>query len=46
MAALEAECSKLDSLGATRVRRHEPEPPMSAGHIVMADPEGNEFCLD
>ena len=46
MAALEAECSRLVALGATRGRRYEPEPPMSAGHIVMADPEGNEFCLD
>jgi Glyoxalase-like domain len=46
MAALETECERLVSLGATRVRRYEPEPPMSAGHIVMTDPEGNEFCLD
>jgi hypothetical protein len=46
MAALEAECERLVALGATRIRRHEPEPPMSAGFIVMADPEGNEFCLD
>jgi hypothetical protein len=46
MAALEAECARLVALGATRVRRHEPAPPMSGGHIVMADPEGNEFCLD
>ncbi|MER7014875.1 VOC family protein [Saccharopolyspora sp. NPDC000359] len=46
MAALEAECARLVALGATRVRRHEPAPPFSAGHIVMADPEGNEFCLD
>jgi hypothetical protein len=46
MAALEKECGRLVALGATRVRRHEPEPPMSAGHIVMTDPEGNEFCLD
>jgi hypothetical protein len=46
MAALEAECSRLVGLGATRVRRDEPAPPMSAGFIVMADPEGNEFCLD
>jgi len=46
MAALEAECERLVALGATRVRRHDPEPPMSAGHIVMTDPEGNEFCLD
>jgi len=40
MAALEVEC------GATRVRRDEPAPPLSAGFIVMTDPEGNEFCLD
>ncbi|MFI9592915.1 VOC family protein [Nonomuraea sp. NPDC052265] len=46
MAALEAECERLVELGATRVRRHEPEPPFGAGHIVMTDPEGNEFCLD
>ena len=46
MAALEAECERLMSLGATRVERHEPAPPMTAGHIVMTDPEGNEFCLD
>ena len=46
MAALEAECERLVALGATRVERHEPAPPMSAGHIVMTDPEGNEFCLD
>lgn len=46
MAALEAECVRLVGLGATRVSRFEPEPPMSAGFIVMQDPEGNEFCLD
>jgi len=46
MAALESECERLVALGATRLRRYEPAPPMSAGHIVMADPEGNEFCLD
>ena len=46
MAALEAECERLVDLGATRVARHEPAPPMSAGHLVMTDPEGNEFCLD
>ncbi len=46
MAALEAECERLVALGAGRLRRSEPEPPMSAGFIVMADPEGNEFCLD
>ena len=46
MAALEAECERLVVLGASRLQRHEPSPPMSAGLIVMADPEGNEFCLD
>jgi hypothetical protein len=46
MSALEAECGRLVALGATRVRRFDPEPPLSAGHIVMTDPEGNEFCLD
>ncbi|MCA2206798.1 VOC family protein [Nocardia rosealba] len=46
MTALEAECERLVALGATRLRRFEPEPPMSAGFIVLADPEGNEFCLD
>ncbi|MFI7452338.1 VOC family protein [Nonomuraea sp. NPDC049714] len=46
MAALEAECDRLVALGARRVRRFEPALPMSAGFIVMTDPEGNEFCLD
>ncbi len=46
MAALEAESDRLVALGATRVRRFEPDPPMSAGFIVLTDPEGNEFCLD
>ncbi|WP_435737507.1 VOC family protein [Cellulosimicrobium sp. PMB13] len=46
MAALEARCAELVALGASRLRRFEPEPPTSIGFIVMADPEGNEFCLD
>ena len=46
MAALEAECARLVALGASRLERHEPAPPMSSGFIVMHDPEGNEFCLD
>lgn len=46
MRALEAEARRLVDLGATRVERHEPEAPLSIGFIVMADPEGNEFCLD
>lgn len=46
MAALEAESARLASHGATRIGRHEPDPPLAGGNIVMADPEGNEFCLD
>jgi catechol 2,3-dioxygenase-like lactoylglutathione lyase family enzyme len=46
MVALEAVCARLVAVGATRIGRHEPEPPLNAGHIVLADPEGNEFCLD
>jgi catechol 2,3-dioxygenase-like lactoylglutathione lyase family enzyme len=46
MAALEAEAERLVALGATRHERFEPAPPLDGGHIVMADPEGNEFCLD
>lgn len=40
---LEAECARLVGLGATQLR----EPIAEAGTrwIVMADPEGNEFCL-
>ena len=46
MAALETECVRLMALGARRLRRFEPDPPLGAGFIVMADPEDNEFCLD
>lgn len=46
MAALEAECDRLMAIGATRISRTEPAPPMEGGFIVMGDPEGNEFCLD
>ena len=46
MTALEAEAERLVSHGATRLTRHDPAPPLDAGHLVMADPEGNEFCLD
>lgn len=46
MATLEAECERLVALGARRLQRFEPELPFGSGHIVMADPEGNEFCLD
>ncbi|KAA1415920.1 VOC family protein [Nocardioides humilatus] len=46
MAVLEAECERLVALGALRVERFEPALPIGSGHIVMTDPEGNEFCLD
>lgn len=46
MDALEAECQRLQSLGAKRLERVDPDPPMESGFLVMADPEGNEFCLD
>ena len=46
MAALEARSAQLVALGATRLERHDPEAPTSIGFLVMADPEGNEFCLD
>lgn len=46
MAGLEREAERLVALGATRVERHEPAPPLQGGHIVLTDPEGNEFCLD
>jgi hypothetical protein len=45
MRALEGEAGRLATLGATRLRRFEPDA-TSAGFIVMQDPEGNEFCLD
>jgi hypothetical protein len=46
MAALEAEAGRLIEHGATRLQRFDPAPPLQGGHLVMADPEGNEFCLD
>ncbi|AOS61592.1 VOC family protein [Actinoalloteichus hymeniacidonis] len=46
MAALEAEAQRLITHGATRLQRFEPALPLDGGHLVMADPEGNEFCLD
>jgi catechol 2,3-dioxygenase-like lactoylglutathione lyase family enzyme len=46
MAALEARCAELVGIGATRLHRSEPDGAISAGFIVMRDPEGNEFCLD
>jgi hypothetical protein len=46
MAALEEESARLTALGASRLKRFEPDGGISAGFIVMQDPEGNEFCLD
>jgi len=46
MAALQQEADRLVALGATVVRRIEPDGRMESGFIVMQDPEGNEFCLD
>ena len=46
MAALEAEGQRLVAHGATRLERYEPAPPLNNGHLVIADPEGDEFCLD
>lgn len=46
MTRLDAEATRLVGLGATRVRRVEPDGVMDAGFVVMQDLEGNEFCLD
>jgi glyoxalase superfamily protein len=47
MEALEAECARLEALGASRAYRVEPDPAAQEfGFITMRDPEGNEFCLD
>ncbi|MBK1786266.1 VOC family protein [Prauserella cavernicola] len=35
---LDAEVARLTALGATVLTEHE-------GHVVLADPEGNEFCV-
>jgi hypothetical protein len=44
-AALERRCEELLAVGATRLYRVEADQ-VDQGHITMADPEGNEFCLD
>lgn len=46
MTALEGEATRLAALGATRVRRVDPDGRLETGFVVMQDPEGNEFCLD
>lgn len=45
MSVLEARADELENWGATRLKRFEPDA-VNKGWIVMADPEGNEFCLD
>lgn len=45
MSALEAEATRLEALGATRLYRIDADA-IDEGFITMADPEGNEFCLD
>jgi hypothetical protein len=45
LAALEAECARLSSLGAVRVRLL-PADDVNESCLVMQDIEGNEFCLD
>jgi hypothetical protein len=45
MTALEELAGTLEAHGARRLTRVEPGG-VEAGHLVMADPEGNEFCLD
>lgn len=42
---LEAECTRLVALGATRVRLLEADG-VDESCLVMQDVEGNEFCLD
>ena len=46
MDALLVEADRLAALGARLLGRHEPQPPLEAGHLVLEDPEGNEFCVD
>jgi len=40
---MERECDRLVALGATRLGA--PIAEAGTGWVVMADPEGNEFCL-
>jgi hypothetical protein len=45
LAVLESECARLEALGATRVRLMVADG-INESCLVMADVEGNEFCLD
>lgn len=43
---VDAEAARLEALGATRLRTHDGAwGPYPEYHHVMADPEGNEFCV-
>jgi catechol 2,3-dioxygenase-like lactoylglutathione lyase family enzyme len=45
-AEVDAEVERLKSLGATVLGKHDaPWGPFPEYHYVMADPEGNEFCV-
>jgi hypothetical protein len=46
MVRLEEVCADLVARGGRRLQRFDPSPPLGAGHLVLADPEGNELCLD
>jgi hypothetical protein len=46
MAALAAESDRLVALGASVLRRVDPDGAMESGFITLQDPEGNELCLD
>ncbi len=41
---VEARVGELEALGASVVERHD-QPIEGHYHVIMADPEGNEFCL-
>lgn len=43
-ARVEARARELEALGASVVERHD-EPVAGHYHVIMSDPEGNEFCL-
>ncbi|WP_418274900.1 VOC family protein [Isoptericola jiangsuensis] len=45
VAALEAECARLEALGAVKVRLVRADG-VNESCLVMQDVEGNEFCLD
>jgi hypothetical protein len=46
MDALAAEADRLVALGASVLRRVDPDDAMESGFITLQDPEGNELCLD